>query len=417
MIIMKVNVLNFMEGISKAQHVINEEVGRHQQQVAFLSYCLAKKLRFSHLEIERLVVAGLCHDIGALSLAEQKIAIKGVSISINSHAFRGAYLMERYMPELEISNIIKYHHYNWDNGNAILENPDMPIQSGLVHLADRVCSKILATSSVLTTIDEIKQYVENGRGKEFSSEHVDAFHALADQEWLWLGLISDNPVEKIDKDYFSCIEVDIERVVNWSKLYSQIIDFRSPFTATHSASVAITAMKLAELMNFSSKDCKKMLAAGYLHDLGKLTVDNLILEKDSSLTKDEFAVIRTHTYYTYYLLDEIYGMGEIKEWAAYHHEKINGNGYPFHLAEPDLSLGARIMAVADVFSALTEERPYKKALSKEEVTEILNKMVKNLTLDGNIVAVLEENFDLLTQNCFSAKVSAIKEYEMLYSIS
>ncbi|MEA4933762.1 MAG: HD domain-containing protein, partial [Lawsonibacter sp.] len=205
-------------------------------------------------------------------------------------------------------------------------------------------------------------------------------------------------------------------LIDLARIYSYLIDFRSPFTATHSASVAKVAQKLAELLHFSSTDCKKMLAAGYLHDLGKLTVDNAILEKQSALEPEEFDVIRSHTYYTYYLLDNIAGLDDLKRWAAYHHERLNGTGYPFHIGEDRLCLGSRIMAVADVFSALQEKRPYKEPMSQKETTTILNNMVKNKSLDPYIVGTILENFPVFAKTCMHAGEQAEMEYGMLHDI-
>ena len=128
---------------------------------------------------------------------------------------------------------------------------------------------------------------------------------MADHESLWLNLVEGDPIKNIDKDYIASIDMSIEDLADLAKIYSYLIDFRSPFTSTHSASVAIVAERLAQLLGFSHVDCKKMLIAGYLHDLGKLTIPNEILEKKGALEKEEYDRIRSHTYYTYHLLDGI----------------------------------------------------------------------------------------------------------------
>ena len=97
--------------------------------------------------------------------------------------------------------------------------------------------------------------------------------------------------------------------------------------------------------------------AGNFHDLGKLVIPNSILEKPGKLNDEEFALMKQHTYFTYSILTTIGGIQEIAEWAAFHHERLDGNGYPFHLNASKLSTGARIMAVADIVTTLAEDRP------------------------------------------------------------
>jgi len=116
------------------------------------------------------------------------------------------------------------------------------------------------------------------------------------------------------------------------------------------------------------------------------------LNKPGALTNEEWNILKTHSYYTYCVLDEVIELNTIKEWAAYHHERLRGGGYPFHLTAEELSLGSRILAVVDVFTAITEDRPYRKGMDKNQVIVILNDMVKNNVLDKKVVKVLQDNY-------------------------
>jgi len=154
-----------------------------------------------------------------------------------------------------------------------------------------------------------------------------------------------------------------------------------------------------------------MLIAGYLHDLGKVTVDNSILEKPGKLNEDEFNIIRAHTYYTYHLLYAIPQFDTIKIWASYHHEKLNGTGYPFHIKEDNLPLGSRIVAVADVFTAITEDRPYRKGMDDEQAIRVLNSMVAEGALDGMVVQVLLDHFHEINTLRQHAQLEAAERYD------
>lgn len=413
---MKINIINVLKSLTDAQRIISPAIGTHQQQVAYLAYRIAGELNMSRGQKFSILTAGLLHDIGALSLHEKEGILNDNAVDINTHAFRGAYLVSKFLPGRKIANIIKYHHFPWKYGETLKDNPDMPLESQLIHLADRICAYITTPTFVLSQVPQVEMYTKRLAGSIFMEDHVKAFLSISKQESMWLDLISSDPIEMVDHSYFSDIEVSIDDLVDLSLIFSYLVDFRSPFTSTHSASVGRVAEALAELMHFSSTDCKKMLIAGYLHDIGKLTIDNSILEKQSTLEPHEFDIIRSHTYYTYHLLDNIEAFDEIKCWGAFHHERLNGEGYPFHIGEQDLSLGSRIMAVADVFSALQEKRPYKDAMKKDEILSVLSNMVKNNSLDESVVAKVSDNFQRLYDVCTKAKALARKEYSQLYSI-
>ena len=158
-----------------------------------------------------------------------------------------------------------------------------------------------------------------------------------------------------------------------------------------------------------------MKIAGYLHDIGKLIVPPTILNKTGKLNEQEWNIMKTHTYYTYQALSTSKKLFEIREWASYHHEKLNGQGYPFHLNKNDLSLGARIMAVADVFTAVTEDRPYRKGMSYFKVKKILEKMAKEEEIDENITNIIIKNYAEFNEIRKNSQNKAKKYFEQFNS--
>lgn len=127
------------------------------------------------------------------------------------------------------------------------------------------------------------------------------------------------------------------------------------------------------------------------HDLGKLVVPNTILEKPSALTASEFAVIKQHPYHTFSILNSISGIQVIAEWAAFHHERLDGNGYPFHKKSHEINVISRIISVADIFTALIEDRPYRKGLDVKAIKKILIDGSDSGALDSRIVKNLVDN--------------------------
>ena len=107
----------------------------------------------------------------------------------------------------------------------------------------------------------------------------------------------------------------------------------------------------------------------------------------------EAAAIRQHTYWTFSVLDTIGGLNQVAEWAAFHHERLDGAGYPFHLRGDRLNSGARIMAVADIFTAIIEDRPYRAGMSKEQAVQVMAQQADRKLLDPNVIQLLLDSFD------------------------
>jgi HD-GYP domain-containing protein (c-di-GMP phosphodiesterase class II) len=144
-------------------------------------------------------------------------------------------------------------------------------------------------------------------------------------------------------------------------------------------------------MGLPADTLAQMEIAGLMHDVGKLCVPDEIVEKPAPLTDLEFSVMERHSFETYQILRHIPGMETIAEWAAFHHEALNGHGYPFRHAAERLGREARIVAVADVFQALAQARPYRGPQPAEEIRRILSNFVAAGTLDPDVVAVASED--------------------------
>jgi HD-GYP domain-containing protein (c-di-GMP phosphodiesterase class II) len=150
--------------------------------------------------------------------------------------------------------------------------------------------------------------------------------------------------------------------------------------------------------------------AAYLHDLGKLAVPSEILEKPAKLSPEEWHVMRTHVYYTYQVLDSIEALETAASWGALHQERLNGSGYPFRYMGDELPLGARVMAVADVFTGITENRPYRKAMKRKDATRVLREMSARRELDGSLVALALGRYEEIDRFRAIAQAKAVKEY-------
>jgi len=161
---------------------------------------------------------------------------------------------------------------------------------------------------------------------------------------------------------------EIDRIC---EAFAGVVDAKSPFTYRHSLGVAEVAHQIATVLALPADRCQLVRRAALLHDLGKLAVPNTILDKKSKLTPEEWSVVVEHPRLTREILARIKPFQEMAVIAGAHHERLDGSGYPEHLCEDDLPLEARVIAVADFYRALTEDRPYRNGMAHDAAIVIL----------------------------------------------
>jgi len=382
-------MFNVIKSLSAVMDLVSNSVVSHHKKVAYIAYKIAKEMNLNNESLIDLIIASLLHDIGVFYL-NIKLDKKSFDKGENLHALVGYHLLKENSTLNKVSNIIRYHHSQWDQ---VQSSNDIPTSTNILHLADQIAF-LTESYDIYGQSKEIFKIVSKGIEHDYCHEAILAFENLAAQEYFCLDLKSSTAIDmKLDKVMRSFDEkITTDRLLDISKIVSYIVDFRSPFTTTHSIGIAKVSKELIALMDYSSEDQEIMEAAGYLHDVGKLVVPPRILNKDGKLNHDEWKIMRTHTYYTFQVLEPIHELPYLKEWAAYHHETLDGKGYPFHLKGEELSQGARIMAVADIFTAVAEDRPYRKGMNKDQVIKIFKELVENNKLDKDIVQILFENY-------------------------
>jgi putative nucleotidyltransferase with HDIG domain len=157
---------------------------------------------------------------------------------------------------------------------------------------------------------------------------------------------------------------------------STTLDTRDYITAGHSRRVTLYALEIARIMKFDPEQMEIIRFAGLLHDIGKIGVPEVVLFKDRKLSEDEYEIIKRHANLTKSILNKIHFLKKyraIPNIAASHHERIDGKGYPEGLNGDNIPLGGKILAVADVFDALTSRKPYQDRIELDEVMEIIEK--------------------------------------------
>lgn len=193
------------------------------------------------------------------------------------------------------------------------------------------------------------------------------------------GLLDDLAVIDLDAELarlepqgssYLAFPVDVDRLAS---AFADVIDAKSPLTAEHSKRVGYIAGQMGRRLSMSNDDVRDLRWAGLLHDIGKLGVPNTILDKPAALDEEEFAVIRRHPDLSLQILAPVPIFGRVAEIAACHHERIDGQGYFRGLSGESLGLSARVVAVADVYEALTADRPYRTAMAPEEAFRVIDR--------------------------------------------
>jgi hypothetical protein len=241
-----------------------------------------------------------------------------------------------------------------------LRGAEIPILSRIMLLAQTL--ELFVSKSGLRSALVV---ANRRRGTWFDPDLVSAVSSLAARGELWNESAANGATEP------ECVqsgEATLDRVC---MAFANIIDAKSPFNFNHSLGVANAAIATARAMDLPRERLVFLRNAALLHDLGKLGISNAILEKPDQLNAEEWKEMRQHPYHTWAILRAVPGFEELSEVAGSHHEKLNGTGYFRGLNGDDLSLEARILTVADIFDALSAERPYRESLPREKVFEMM----------------------------------------------
>ena len=374
--IVEINTRSLIEGLSYALDVAEKTYFSHSKHVAYLSVMIAKELELSTEQQEDLYYAGLLHDIGASN-----------TYLIQEHCEVGREMLLKLPIKNIIGDYVYYHHEHYDgSGPFKLKADEIPLPSQIICIANLFDTKFGSISSLdLYAINEIKKWLDSSC-ELFKPEIVNTFYKLIEKEYILLDYFTH--------EFNNVLTKRIEIVRNnlgfgdvklFAYAFSQIIDKRSAFTYEHSVGISNLVNIITPQLGYDKEIQNKMYVAALLHDIGKLVISNDIIDKRGKLDEEERYQINKHTYYTRWILEQIEGFEDITNYASNHHEKLNGNGYPLHLVEKQISELDRVMAICDVYQALTEDRPYRSKMPIDKVWSIINEMVNNNDLDGNLV--------------------------------
>jgi HD-GYP domain-containing protein (c-di-GMP phosphodiesterase class II) len=219
-----------------------------------------------------------------------------------------------------------------------------------------ICAPVKVKDKVVGVLEAINKH---GR-EEFDKEDLSLFTSLADQ--VAIALDNARLYRELEEMFFQTAES-----------LAEAIEKRDPYTGGHTRRVTLYSLIIARFLQLNPLERKWLKIASVLHDIGKIGVEDQILRKPERLSHEEFNAIKRHSDMGAEIIEHIRPLKEIVPGVKYHHEKMDGRGYPDGLRGKDIPLLAKIVAVADTYDAMTTDRPYRKALRKERAVEELEK--------------------------------------------
>lgn len=394
--------------IASTTDILREKEKSHKQKVAYISYCCAQKMGWEAQLCQQAFVVGLIHDCGFSLKGKQEFLLAQNRSDLEQNDLMRGYLMLRECsPFAQLAEPVLYQKTDWKFLQKItttsIYNKHM---AALIHLATFIEKRI--TLEALDQYQNIKKSVKDRliqqvlsySGTKFHPQHTESIKSLFHSDGFWFSMES-HFIEELSNT-FSCEQWShqlsgVSAAISVAELLLEIIAGKSDFTYTHSIKVAKLALYLGSKMGYSEENAQMLYLAGMIHDIGKIKTPEYVLHKPSKLDDEEFTCIKRHATDSHYLLGKMFRHRYLANWAANHHERLDGSGYPLGLTAKYLDEPSRIIAVVDVFQALTQHRPYRSGMSLPQVLEILKQSVYHKQLDGNVFSHLLQYAD----ECFS----------------
>ncbi len=301
---------------------------------------------------------------------------------------RGAEIARKMRFPESVAQAIASLDEHWNGGGMPvgLHGEDIPIYSRIALLA-----QIADVFQIANGIEAAKREIEHRTGTWFDPRLAAAFGKISERPEFWDMLRSD----RLQQEIFALEPAQITSAVDEDYLddiaaaFAKVVDSKSPYTSGHSERVTLFTDLIARQMEFSAEQRRWLKRAALLHDIGKLGVSNSILDKPGKLDPDEWAAMKMHAAHSETILSRIEAFRELAAIAGAHHERLDGKGYPRGLKGDEIALETRIITTADIFDALTAERPYRAAMPVDKAMATMTGMI-DTAIDPDCFRALRE---------------------------
>lgn len=306
---------------------------------------------------------------------------------IRTRCHRGAEIAARLRFPPGVSEAIHALDEHWDGKGRPdgLMGEAIPVYARIALMA-QIVDVFYTSAGPKAALEEVRARA----GTWFDPALVRAFETMADAPDFWLGL-GEPDLERrllaLEPERQSQV-VDDLYLDDIARAFAQIVDSKSPFTSGHSERVAVYADLIAAEYGMPAERRRWLQRGALLHDIGKLGVSNSILDKNGKLDDGEWVAMRNHAALSGEILARVPVFRDIAHIGAGHHERLDGKGYPKGLSDEQIPIETRIVSLADVFDALTADRPYRAAMSAEAALALMERDV-GLAFDPDLFALLK----------------------------
>ena len=396
--------------VARALDYVGVDDSHHSHRVAYIAYQCALALGWDNHQAEFCYFAGMVHDCGVSETREHMMLLEQlVPQEAKAHCIRGYHTLKQCRLLAQFATPILYHHTHWDELEQIDIPPFEKNVAALLYLADRLdfmrAHYVTNCHSDLVTLHEelIAECVLVNAGTLFHPEMCRAMVKLIMTDAFWFAMESEH-IETIGMQFENIDwlqkQLSIEDLTSLGLFLARIVDAKSSFTYQHSQKVAELSRYLAKKKGLDEHEQEMIFIAGLVHDIGKLKTPDELLHKEGPLDKQEYTRIKRHTIDTELALHKVFPNAKIAEWASNHHERLDGSGYPYHKTAEALDVPSRIIAVVDVFQALSQDRPYRGRMTLQEIAIIMGEQVDSGKLCADVYQVLWSN----RQACYELSV-------------
>ncbi|WP_263368965.1 HD domain-containing phosphohydrolase [Edaphobacter bradus] len=379
-----ISLSEIISALSYALDLTEGAVLGHALRSCLLGMRIAAELKLTAEATSSLYFALLLKDVGRSSNANTS-----TTHEIVLQCDRGAGIVTKLGLGAAAAEAVRSIEEHWDGGG----HPDA-LKGGEIPLLSRICAvaQHLDVFSGECGVEKAIHTLIERSGTWFDPELVRVAVSLHRRGVLWNHCLPSDSQDDtrravLDLDAGTRHTLEGGRIDQICEAFADVVDAKSHFTFRHSMGVADAAYGIAREMGLAPERVQLVRRAALLHDIGKLSVPNTILDKATYLDEFEWESVYQHPGLTRQILERIGPFREMAIIAGEHHEKLDGTGYPNRLMRADLSLESRIVAVADVYGALSEDRPYRTGLDLRQIVSILTKLAPR-KLDPDCVDAL-----------------------------
>lgn len=374
----------------------------HAQRVCYIACALAEELSLDAPARAGIFFAALLHDAGVTRAASELCRVAGVDESaifgpsplareerradlvfadpsavtdaLRAHTALGVEtLADLELPE-EAAVAIRHHHERWDGQGFpdALCGEEIPIGGRVVAAADIAEALIAEEQSALIARRHFASSIAPYAGQQLDPAVGEALLRITREDPLWLGLYADDLGETLAAMRAAGdARRSRRRVERFAEVVAGLADAKGAHTPGHARRTSESAARLASAAGLDSGHVELVRLAALLHDIGLFGVPARVMSKPDILTVTEMQLMREHPAHAEAILESLTGFEEIARWVGRHHERPDGKGYPELLSGDDIPLESRIMAVADMYAALTSARPHRGAMPPAEAKKIM----------------------------------------------